>query len=290
MNYPKGFEIEVGHGILREVFLEFGVEGLIAKNLALFKERNVGIISVWNQNDWIEICSNLQNESSQVLILTDCESKIEFRKDWTVVETPILLEPLFYDLELFRKTGELPIFSQYIERGIATLRDVFSYLETQELASGKTFRIYSPPISPIELSNKIGEILSIITDREMIANILFNDIDQDRSGFIESDELISISSKFTDMDVKEFISKLDKDDDKRLDVNEFDMLMSDEIVDFVKSSIPHVHFKVKNESEGEDMLTSYGFTTTQSELLFASFISSRLDNCLLYTSPSPRDS
>ena len=77
----------------------------------------------------------------------------------------------------------------------------------------------------------------------MIASILFNDIDQDRSGFIESDELISISSKFTDMDVKEFISELDTDDDKRLDVNEFDMLMSDEIVDFVKSSIPHVHFR-----------------------------------------------
>ena len=36
------------------------------------------------------------------------------------------------------------------------------------------------------------------------------------------------------------------------------MLMSDEIVDFVKSSIPHVHIRLKNKSEGEDMLTSYG--------------------------------
>ena len=34
----------------------------------------------------------------------------------------------------------------------------------------------------------------------------------------------------------------------------------------------------KNKSEGEDMLTSYGFSTTQSELLFASFTSGRLDN------------
>ena len=177
---------------------------------------DIGIISVWNQNDWTDICSNLENGLSQVLILTDCESKIEFAKDWAIVEIPMLIEPLFYDLELFRKTGELPIFSQNIDRGIATLRDIFSYLDTLELISGKRFSIYSNPINPVDLSNQISEILSNITDRKMIASILFNDIDQDRSGFIESDELISISSKFTDMDVKEFISKLDTDDDKRL--------------------------------------------------------------------------
>ena len=278
MNSSKGFEIEVGEGILREVFHEFGFEGLVPNSLASFNGIDVGIISVWNQNDWARICSNLGNKSSQVLILTDCESEIEFAKDWIIVETPILLEPLFYDLELFRKTGELPIFSQNIERGITTLRDIFSYLETQELNSGKRFSIYSNPIDSLELSSRISGMLSTITDREMIASVLFNDIDQDRSGFIESDELISISSKFTDMDVQEFISKLDRDDDNRLDVNEFDMLMSNEIVDFVKSSIPDVHFRLKNKSEAEDMLTSYGYSITQSELLFASFGSTRLEN------------
>ena len=200
MNYSKDFEIEVGQGILREVFLEFGFDGLIPKNLASFNDLDIGIISVWNQNDWTDICSNLENGSSQVLILTDCESKIEFAKDWAIVEIPMLIEPLFYDLELFRKTGELPIFSEDIDRGIATLRDIFSYLDTLELISGKRFSIYSNPINPVDLNNQISEILSNITDRKMIASILFNDIDQDRSGFIESDELISISSKFTDMD------------------------------------------------------------------------------------------
>ena len=73
------------------------------------------------------------------------ESKIEFAKDWAIVEIPMLIEPLFYDLELFRKTGELPIFSQNIDRGIATLRDIFSYLDTLELISGKRFSIYSNP-------------------------------------------------------------------------------------------------------------------------------------------------
>ena len=112
MNSSKGFEIEVGEGILREVFHEFGFEGLVPNSLASFNGIDVGIISVWNQNDWARICSNLGNKSSQVLILTDCESEIEVVTDWIIVETPILLEPLFYDLELFRKTGELPIFSQ----------------------------------------------------------------------------------------------------------------------------------------------------------------------------------
>ena len=111
---------------------------------------DIGIISVWNQNDWTDICSNLENGSSQVLILTDCDSKIEFAKDWAIVEIPMLIEPLFYDLELFRKTGELPIFSEDIDRGIATLRDIFSYLDTLELISERDS--VSTPIQSILLT------------------------------------------------------------------------------------------------------------------------------------------
>ena len=37
MNYSKDFEIEVGQGILREVFLEFGFDGLIPKKPCLIQ-------------------------------------------------------------------------------------------------------------------------------------------------------------------------------------------------------------------------------------------------------------
>ena len=61
--------------------------------------------------------------------LTDCDSKIEFAKDWAIVEIPMLIEPLFYD-SVIPKTGELPIFSEDIDRDCNPM-DIFSYLDTQ---------------------------------------------------------------------------------------------------------------------------------------------------------------
>ena len=256
-----GVTIVSGDGLLNDTIQQFGLESIIPADFSSKDNICIGLLSIWNQSSWSDIISHLRIQHEKVIVIRDVQTDFHIDSGWIEVSVPIIMEPLFYDVDIFQNSGDLQLFANRIEAGLCTLNDVFGKLSKFDLTYGGKFELFSDPISVEDFTTRLVEAIEQISTPEMISSILFSDLDDDNSGFIEASELLSISQKFTNLDVESFLQEVDTDKDNRIGKAEFEKLLSDSMVRFIQDSIPKVRILESNDLQRIDLLASKGYNT-----------------------------
>ena len=225
--------MHLGRGVLHDTIAEFGVIKPPPKHQDFIDECTFGVLSVWNMSSWNDILGVLHSSKQQVVLITDALTTPTIPDNWMVIRAPLLMEPLFSDIETFQRSGHLTFVSDAFQGGLSTIDGIIStFCEHGGYKPGEVCLQFDP-LSVDDVVQAVQEGLNRLGHRSTLAQMLFADLDHDGSGYIEPNELLSMSHRFTNMDVNEFLSQLDADDDGRIDVAEFDALLSDAMVENV---------------------------------------------------------
>ncbi len=248
--------MHLGSGVLYDTISEFGVIKPPPNHKVLIDDCTFGVLSVWNKNSWNDILAALHSSKQQVVLITDAVTTPNIPEDWMLIRAPLLMEPLFSDIETFQRSGYLTFVSDMFQSGLSSIDGIISsFCEFGGYKSGEVC-LQNTPLSSDDVVQAVQEGLNRLGHRSALAHMLFADLDHDGSGYIEPNELLSMSHRFTNMDVNEFLNQLDTDDDGRIDVTEFDALLSDAMVTFVQRSIPTVQPHVIDTSDAFDTLAA----------------------------------
>ena len=250
--------MHLGSGVLHDTIAEFGIIKPPPKHQDFIDECIFGVLSVWNMDSWNDILGVLHSSNQRVVLITDALTIPNVPDDWMVIRAPLLMEPLFSDIETFQRSGILTFVSDMFQNGLSTIDSILSTFFEQGGYKPGEVCLQFDPISSDDVVQAVQEGLNRLGHRSALAQMLFADLDHDGSGYIEPNELLSMSHRFTNMDVNQFLSQLDGDEDGRIDVAEFDALLSDAMVAFVEKSIPTVKSHVVDESEAFDTLAALG--------------------------------
>jgi len=210
--------MHLGSGVLHDTIAEFGIIKPPPKHQDFIDECTFGVLSVWNVGSWSDILGALHSSKQHVVLITDALTIPKLPEEWMVLQAPLLMEPLISDIETFQRSGILTFVSDIFQSGLSTIDGILSTFFEQGGYKPGEVCLQFDPLSSDDVVQAVQEGLNRLEHRSALAQMLFADLDHDGSGYIEPNELLSISHRFTNMDVNEFLSHLDADDDGRIDV------------------------------------------------------------------------